>query len=39
LQGYEKQLQAAIDSLQNSHDQYVLNEGDNAALWGKHHTD
>jgi hypothetical protein len=39
LEGYEKQLKAAIDSLQKSHDQYVLTEGDNAALWGKHHRD
>jgi hypothetical protein len=39
LQGYEKQLQAAIDSLRQSHDQYMLKEGDNAALWGKNHRD
>lgn len=37
LEGYEKQLKAAIDSLQKSHDEYMLKEGDNAALWGKHH--
>lgn len=39
LQGYEKQLKGSIDALQKSHDQYVLTEGDNAALWGKHHQD
>jgi hypothetical protein len=39
LEGYEKQLKGAIDSLQKSHDEYVLKEGDNAALWGKYHSD
>ena len=39
LEGYEKQLKGAIDSLKKSHDEYVLKEGDNAALWGKYHRD
>jgi hypothetical protein len=39
LKGYEKQLAAAIDSLQKSYDSYVRVEGDNTALWGQHHQD
>lgn len=37
LTGYQKQLQAAVDSLQKAHDSYLRIEGDNSALWGKHH--
>jgi hypothetical protein len=37
LTGYQKQLKAAVDSLQAAHDSYVRTEGDNSALWGKHH--
>ena len=36
LTGYQKQLKAAIDSLQSAHDEYVRTEGTNAALWGKY---
>jgi hypothetical protein len=39
LEGYEKQLNAAIDSLTKTRDQYVRIEGDNSALWGKNHQD
>ena len=39
LKGYEKQLTAAIDSLKNAHDSYLRVEGDNTALWGRHHQD
>lgn len=37
LIGYQKQLAAAVDSLQKAHDSYMRIEGDNSALWGKHH--
>lgn len=36
LKGYQKQLKAAIDSLQGAHDDYVRVEGDNTAQWGKY---
>jgi hypothetical protein len=39
LKGYQRQLQGAIDSLQKTQAQYLLNEGDNTALWGKYHRD
>lgn len=37
LKGYQKQLKAAIDSLQSAHDEYVRVEGDNYHQWGKYH--
>lgn len=37
LMGYQKQLAAAVDSLQSAHDNYMRTEGGNSALWGKHH--
>ena len=36
LTGYQKQLEAAIDSLQKSHAQYLATEGTNTARWGKY---
>jgi hypothetical protein len=36
LAGYQKQLQAAIESLQGAHDSYLRIEGTNTALWGKY---
>ena len=39
LEGYEKQLKAAIDSLQGAHDEYLCREGANTAMWGKYHRD
>lgn len=36
LTGYQKQLKAAIDSLQSAHDDYVRVEGDNTERWGKY---
>jgi hypothetical protein len=35
LTGYQKQLKAAIDSLQSAHDDYLRVEGDNTSRWGK----
>ena len=37
LTGYQRQLANACDSLQQAHDAYTQMEGDNSALWGKHH--
>lgn len=34
LTGYQKQLQAAIDSLQSAHDTYLAVEGTNTERWG-----
>lgn len=36
LTGYQKQLKAAMDSLQSAHDDYVATEGENSARWGKY---
>jgi hypothetical protein len=36
LIGYQKQLKAAIDSLQSAHDEYVRTEGENSDRWGKY---
>jgi hypothetical protein len=35
LTGYQKQLAAARDSLQDAYNGYMLREGENTALWGK----
>jgi hypothetical protein len=34
LTGYQKQLEAAIDSLEKSHAEYLAIEGTNTARWG-----
>jgi hypothetical protein len=36
LLGYEKQLKAACDSLEDAQRMYIAMEGDNAARWGKY---
>lgn len=36
LMGYQKQLQASMEALQASHDQYLAVEGTNTAQWGKY---
>jgi len=36
LEGYQAQLARAVASLRQSQAQYLLTEGDNAALWGKY---
>lgn len=36
LTGYQKQLKAAIDSLQSAHDEYLSVEGTNTSRWGKY---
>jgi hypothetical protein len=36
LEGYQKQLKAAMDSLKGAYDQYLLVEGDNTDQWGKY---
>jgi hypothetical protein len=38
LMGYQKQLESAIKALKGARDNYVRIEGDNAALWGRHHN-
>jgi hypothetical protein len=38
LIGYQKQLESAIKALTGARDNYVRIEGDNAALWGRHHN-
>jgi hypothetical protein len=39
LLGYEKQLRAACESLEDAQRMYTAMEGDNAALWGKRRDD
>jgi hypothetical protein len=39
LKGYQKQLARAIESLRSAQDNYQRVEGDNTALWGRHHQD
>ncbi|MFD4643684.1 transcriptional regulator [Lentzea sp. NPDC058436] len=36
---YKKQLVGVIDQLKAIEQQYILTEGDNAAMWGKHLRD
>jgi hypothetical protein len=36
---YKKQLVGVIDQLRAIEQQYILTEGDNAAMWGKHLRD
>lgn len=36
LTGYQKQLKAAMDSLQGAHDDYLRCEGTNTERWGKY---
>ncbi len=35
LSGYQKQLQAAIDALEQAQEAYTRTEGTNSAMWGK----
>lgn len=37
LSGYQKQLKGVVEQLTAIENQYRITEGDNAALWGKHH--
>ncbi|MFL6120932.1 hypothetical protein [Actinophytocola sp.] len=39
LEGYEKQLLAAINSLKGAQADYLRIEGDNTDVWGKYHRD
>jgi hypothetical protein len=39
LTAYRKQLTGVIDQLRAIEQQYILTEGDNAAMWGKHLRD
>ncbi|USX50362.1 transcriptional regulator [Lentzea sp. HUAS12] len=39
LTAYRKQLVGVIDQLKAIEQQYILTEGDNAAMWGKHLRD
>jgi hypothetical protein len=39
LKGYQKQLARAIESLRSAQESYLRIEGDNTALWGRHHQD
>jgi hypothetical protein len=39
LEGYEKQLAAAIASLTSAQADYLRIEGDNTDVWGKYHRD
>ncbi|GLZ31502.1 hypothetical protein Lesp02_36900 [Lentzea sp. NBRC 105346] len=38
LDGYRLQLEGVIEQLKGIENQYRMTEGDNAALWGKHHS-
>jgi hypothetical protein len=38
LMDYQKQLENAIKALTGARDNYVRIEGDNAAIWGRHHN-
>jgi len=37
LKGYQKQLAAAIESLQKTKEAYLRTEGENAEQWGRYH--